>query len=174
MNSQIPLFELKTLSYANLIQQVCNELNGEKIKPEKIVLQDVPKFSSIRCICGNNQNIGELVTCTCCHCRLHAKCIDENDLIKNEKNFKCPFCLLQTEGIDPFKELTLWIEDIDNELRSMHRIVQEASKIEDQIDDISKQLGINFTVSKNYNQMIASLSNKMQELMIHVNKLENI
>ena len=81
---------------------------------------------------------------------------------------------MQTEGIDPFKELSLWIEDIDSELRDIHHIIQEASNLEDQIDDISKQLGMNFAISKNYNQMISSLSNKIQELMIHINKLEKI
>lgn len=174
MNSHMPLFELKALAYTNLIQAIYHGDSNKNNKNEKSVIEDIPNFSSIRCICGNNENFGELVICSFCHCRLHANCIDQNDLIKSGNNYKCPFCLLQTEGIDPFKELSLWIEDIDSELRDIHHIIQEASNLEDQIDDISKQLGMNFAISKNYNQMISSLSNKIQELMIHINKLEKI
>ncbi|KAH0789743.1 PHD-finger family protein [Histomonas meleagridis] len=170
-------FELKALAFANLIENVSS---GQKsTRPENIPNdnQEIPLYTTIRCICGSNENSGKLVVCSCCHCRLHANCLDSVAL-RNPNNFKCPFCLLQNDGVDPFRELTLWIDEIDSELRDIHGLVQDASGIEDQINELTKHFAIQHDYQyqimrsqNNYRQLSNALSHKMQEILQHITKL---
>ena len=176
-SSLLSPFELKALAFANLIENLSSGKKSIKTENNPKINQEVPLYTTIRCICGNNENLGKLVVCSCCHCRLHANCID-NVALRNLSNFKCPFCLLQTDCIDPFRELTLWIDEIDSELRDIHRLVQEASRIEDQINDLTKHFAMQHEYpmqmmrpQNNYHQLSNTLSHKMQEILQHITKL---
>lgn len=122
-------FEQKTREFTDLVRNIADgrigyvDETGGDIQPGT----EIPEFSAIRCICGHNVNEGEMIPCHDCHCFMHAKCIDHP--VGQRGTFRCPFCLLLVEGIDPFKELSGWIESVDSELKKLHKHVNEASQL---------------------------------------------
>jgi hypothetical protein len=125
-------FELHALAFADLIERVAagqTASSAPSSPPEPP--SDLPLFSSIRCICGENENVGELIQCHDCHCFLHLRCIDQQ--AQRSGNFRCPFCALQLDGVDPFRELHGFIDGILVELKSLHGLISEATSIEAQI-----------------------------------------
>ena len=141
-SQQITEFELRALAFADLIETVASgATQSEMSEPEGEQRQKLPLFSTIRCICGNNENRGELIPCQVCHCYLHAGCVDKQQL-KRGANFRCPFCRLQLDGVDPFKELSNWVGQIDDELKRLHQMISEAMSYENQLA-AGNSLGMN-------------------------------
>ena len=129
----ITQFELYALAFADMIDNITRGPNPADAKaPVRLPRQELPPFSTIRCICGNNENRGKLVCCHECHCYLHEDCVDQQQL-KRGPHFRCPFCRLQLDGVDPFRELTNWISQIDDELKSIYVQIGEAEQLESQI-----------------------------------------
>jgi hypothetical protein len=56
--------------------------------------------------------------------------------------------------MDPFMELTIWVQGIDRELRLIHRLVSEASALDAQLRDAAS-----LPVSVNDYQMIGQMMN---------------
>jgi hypothetical protein len=125
-------FELRALAFADLIERITS---GETASPPPPSPQepsnDLPLFSSIRCICGENENVTELIQCHDCHCFLHRRCMDK--LYPRSSTFRCPFCALQLDGVDPFREVRGFIDSILTELKTLHGLVSEAASTERQI-----------------------------------------
>jgi hypothetical protein len=74
-----------------------------------------------------------------------------------------PFCSLQIDGVDPFRELIRWIETIAGELTALQTRVTDAGAIESQIyDSGSRQRALQLRNSlakaiQDINQQIANL-----------------
>lgn len=172
-------FEWSALSYSAIASMVA-EGRSCVHSPTPAESTDLPLFSIIRCICGNNENKGELIQCHSCHSYLHAKCVDPGQ--KNRSNFKCPFCRLQLDGIDPFRDLSGWIQNIDNELKTIYHLVNEASNLEQQYLSQSQHMSLGMgdynnpgymRNPNNAQQVRNTLSRKMQEIIQHISALTN-
>ena len=131
-------FELKALAFADMIMaEANNEIQDEdfyadtKTKEHKV---ELPAYEAIRCVCNNNQQQnGPLILCTSCSCYLHRDCVDPVE-IQNPNTYKCPFCRLKIDGVDPFKDLKTWIDKIDTELKTIHDLFTDAVGCENQLD----------------------------------------
>ena len=122
MENNITEFELTSLAFAYLIQlEAGNEDIFNQDYEEKI--EKLGPFETIRCICGNNINNGDLIQCHECKSFLHRECVEFP--LKKNQSFRCPFCKLQLEGIDPFRELTSWVELKNSEISSIHHLIEE-------------------------------------------------
>lgn len=129
----ITQFELHALAFADMIESIANNSSSPEVRPPpREQRAELPPFSTIRCICGNNEHRGQLVCCHECHCYLHSGCVDPQQL-KRGANFRCPFCRLQLDAVDPFRELINWIGSIDDELRRIHSLIAEAAAFENRI-----------------------------------------
>ena len=130
---QITDFELRALAFADLIETVAKgSAQPEPYQAQREKRQEIPLFNTIRCICGNNEDKGELIQCQVCHCFLHAGCIDKQQQ-KRGANFRCPFCRLSLDGVDPFRELSNWVGQIDDQLKRLHQLISEAMNYENQL-----------------------------------------
>jgi hypothetical protein len=132
---QITDFELRALAFADLLERIIEN----SAQPDSASAPDsptnIPLFSTIRCICGHNENHGELVQCHDCHCYLHLSCIDRP--LRRGGNLRCPFCALQLDGIDLFHELRGMVDSFLTKMRTLHTLVSEAASIESQMVNLS-------------------------------------
>jgi hypothetical protein len=132
----ISSFDLHALAFADLIERTAaGSLPPPPSPPPPEPAHQLPLYSAIRCICGNNENKGELVSCHDCHCYLHANCVDRQP--KRNPTFRCPFCRLHLDGVDPFRDLTTTVEALTSELTSVHALITEATSLEAQIAGLS-------------------------------------
>jgi hypothetical protein len=176
-DDEVSDFDLHALAFADLIER---ELNGETA-PDAISAPlkrpPLPAFTSIRCICGKNENIGDLMQCHDCHCFLHAACIDRP--AARPSAFRCPFCRIGLDAIDPFQELTTWIDIIANELKVLHSIATDAVNIEHHLAEFGSQMPLGdyspYMVGPRSNQshLRTSLAVAVQDLEKHINILLN-
>ncbi|OHT15731.1 PHD-finger family protein [Tritrichomonas foetus] len=142
-------FELKALAFADLIMAEANESPSASKIHEDEPNKSLPHYKTIRCICGDNQPTNrDLLPCPLCHCYLHRDCLDPVEI--SSANFKCQFCRLQLEGIDPFRELRSWIGAVDSELRSVHNLVTNAANYESQL--YSSNMGNDYSMQNMRNR----------------------
>jgi hypothetical protein len=98
--------------------------------------------------------------------------------MKRGTAFRCPFCRIQLDGIDPFRELTSWVETIDRELRVIHRLVSEASSRENQLMNCGSAMPMNEfqmrTSRTNLAQNRSNLNRTLQEIHQRVMVLTNL
>lgn len=161
-------FDLTSLAFADLI---LGEIMPEYATEEKAAPKtQLGPFETIRCICGKNDCTGDLIQCSECHCYLHRDCVE----LPNRRNstFKCPFCHLQLDGIDPFRELRTWIEEKDNDIKVIHRILTEASQLDAKIQTsgFESQYGGNMRSSSN-NVMRQNLQRTIQDVIERIRNL---
>jgi hypothetical protein len=174
----ISQFDLNALAFADLIERT---VGSPKLLPDSPPPseppEELPLYSTIRCICGNNENAGELVSCHDCHCYLHAACIDRQS--KRGPNFRCPFCRLQLDGVDPFRELTTLVDSMASELRSVHGLISEAASLEAQIANLNgggigmpeyPMIGMR-SQRGNVAQLRSALARIIQEVIQHINSI---
>ena len=128
-------FDLTSLAFADLI---VSEINADPstIEPAKEEPKLAP-FARIRCICGNNDVGGELIQCSECQSYLHKECVELPN--KRTTQYRCPFCKLQQDGTDPFRELKMWIEEKDNEIKSIHNLLTEACKLDHTVHELTNE-----------------------------------
>lgn len=174
-------FELRALAFADLIEDVVRQQSSAAVvqlqQPEPN--QELAKYDTIRCICGNNDNTGELVRCPVCHCYLHIGCVEQQNL-RRGAGFKCPFCRLQLDGVDPFRDLRNWVNE---ELKTIHRLIDmivEVSTLESQLASgmmggpefvgIAQVRGVSRT---NPGQLRQMLARKVQEIKQSLLNLTN-
>jgi hypothetical protein len=168
-------FELRALAFADLIERIASGEPASSPPPSPPEpSSDLPLFSSVRCICGENENTGELIQCHDCHCFLHGRCMDR--LYPRSSTFRCPFCALQLDGVDPFREVRGFIDSILAELKTLHGLVSEAASTERQISAMEYGMmqasmirGQRPTVS----QLRATLNRVMQDISQHTAALAN-
>jgi hypothetical protein len=157
---QLSQFELRALAFADLIDRISNE-EGLSLVSSPPPPTELPSYSTVRCICGQHENRGELIQCSDCDCYLHLECVDHS--LRQNPHFRCPFCSLQIDGVDPFRELMRWIEMITGELTALQTAVTEAGAIESQIYDSGPRqrvLPLRSSLAKaiqDINQQIANL-----------------
>ena len=166
-NSAITPFELKALAFADLI---LSEVDDSDFTPNSInppETNDLPAYKTIRCICGDNQPTNrELFSCPNCHCFLHKDCLDPVDI--NNPNFKCQFCRLMLDGIDPFRDLKTWIGNVDSELRAIHNLVVNTSNYENQ--QYSSGLGNEYPYQNMRNRQSGNM-NVRNQLKVNYNEI---
>lgn len=87
---------------------------------------------NIRCICNddNPKNNTDLIQCRDCHNFLHERCMQNIQYDTN--NLICPFCCLLERGIDQFTELKKYIKYVEQEIKTVHELVDEANTIEEE------------------------------------------
>jgi hypothetical protein len=174
----ISSLDLHALAFADLIERTAGGCSQPPPSPAPAEpAQELPLYSTIRCICGNNENKGELVSCHDCHCYLHANCIDRRP--KHGPAFRCPFCRLHLDGIDPFRDLTTAVEALASELRSVHGLITEATSLEAQIASLSggsmampecPMVGMR-TQRENVAQLRGALARIIQEISQHITNI---
>ena len=163
-------FELTSLAFADLI---VSEINSDPSTIEQP--KDEPKlapFETIRCICGNNELNGELIQCSECQCYLHRDCVE----LPNRRitQYKCPFCRLQLDGIDPFRELKTWIEEKDTEIKGIHNLLTEASQIDQKIHQSTfDSFGAPNVRNQNITVMRQNLNRNLQDAIERIRNLAN-
>lgn len=130
------LFQI--LSFTSLIQKEIEKRQNSYIEtPEhnneqEEEPQSVSRMKTIRCICNvdNQLNGSSLVQCRNCHYFLHESCMKK--IQYNTNNLFCPFCRLTQNGVDQFTELKEYIKTVENEIKTVHDMLDEASIIEQQ------------------------------------------
>jgi hypothetical protein len=128
-------------------------------------------FSTLRCICGDNENRGELVQCHDCHCFLHAVCLES--LPCESPNLRCPFCTLQLEGADPFRDLRTWVNAALSELKVLCGLIGEGSAIDTQVRlaAVGPDYGLPLTPAMHaQRQNVPHLMNALQRTVNEINQ----
>jgi hypothetical protein len=163
-SDHISQFELRALAFADLIERVINDdVTSASPSPPSRPSTDLTPFSTIRCICGAQTNAGDLVQCHDCHCYLHSECLDR--VFQRTGQFRCPFCAIQLDGTDPFRELGRWLNVIVDNLKTLHTRVTEAGIIESQLSGSGPRQGTM--------QLKNSLSRAIQEINENIAVLVN-
>ncbi|OHS98824.1 hypothetical protein TRFO_01895 [Tritrichomonas foetus] len=127
---------IQIMGFANLImREVDKRQNPHERKPvlnQAKIKQtcSLPKYRRIRCICGcdESDDIRKLIECPLCHCFLHIECIKKIGM--TNKNFKCPFCQLISNGKDQFCLLKEYIQNVQNEYKKIHDLLKKAKNYE--------------------------------------------
>ena len=163
-------FELTSLAFADLIY---SEINADpsSIEPTKEEPKLAP-FARIRCICGNNDVGGELIQCSECQSYLHRECVELPN--KRTTGYRCPFCKLQQDGIDPFRELKSWIDEKDNEIKSIHTLLTEACQLNHKIHAAQYEAYPPQTMrNQNVSMLRQTLNRNLQEAIDRIRNLSN-
>ena len=87
------------------------------------------------------------------------------------RNFKCPFCVLQVDGLDPFHELRQWIEQVNQDLRTLSQITAQASELEVQI--LSQPPGSYGEYNSRATQARSQLLKRLQEAASRIQALSS-
>ena len=161
-------FELASLAFADIVDR---EINGETEQD----LENKEKHLSngtIRCICGKTECKGELIQCSECQCYLHKDCLELTN--QRTSGYRCPFCKLQLDGVDPFRELKMWIDDKDSEIKNVHKLLTDASQIDQKIrqssyDSYGPRMGTQNTALLRQN-----LQTTLQEVIERIRNLSSV
>lgn len=164
MNEYITQYELTSLAFADLIEQ---ELHPEQYSEEANTdrkTHELAPHESLRCVCGKTYVTGELIQCHDCQCYLHKDCIECPP--KRLSSFRCPFCRMQIDGIDPFKDLNTWIEEKDQEIKAIHKLFEDLNREEFKLNS-----EMQFTGRNQASGSIATMSRIAAEVTEKLNKL---
>ena len=162
----IDSFELTSLAFADLItSEIKNETEEKTEKEEK----KLGPFETIRCICGKNDETGTLIKCSECQCYQHRDCIELNN--RRGQTYKCPFCRLQLDGADPFRELKTWIEEKDNEIKNVHHLLSEVAQLDAKLQASSYDAYGASMRGQNTNAIRQNLTRNMHEVIQKIREL---
>lgn len=161
-------FELFSLAFADL---VTSEINNEKTENVDICDKKLGPFETIRCICGKNEESGALIQCSECQCYQHRDCIELNT--RRGGTYKCPFCRLQLDGVDPFRELKTWIEEKDTEIKNVHHLLSEVAQLDAKIQASAYDAYGASLRGQNINMLRQSLTRNMQEAIQKIRELSS-
>lgn len=102
--------------------------------------ESIYRKKKIRCICGEDvpKNNTDLIQCQDCENFLHESCM--RDIQYDTNNLVCPFCRLLENGRDQFSELKEYIKFVEQEIKTIHDLVNEANSIEqDYLKDLKNK-----------------------------------
>ena len=143
--NEIPDFNSRLASFSYLVNNIIETNNDSMIEKSKNKSEKNSKKKNnenyeIRCICSNNNpdTKKKLIKCPDCQYYLHEDCFIESDL----KDFTCPFCRLQIDGVDQFSLLKNYMGSVANEVQEISLVLDIASSIErnsSMPDNVKKQ-----------------------------------
>jgi hypothetical protein len=86
-------------------------------------------------------------------------------------NLRCPFCTLQLDGVDPFRDLRTWVDSLLGQLKVLHGLVGEAASIESQIAMVAPGVEIGMpSVIRARGQNVAGLRNNLSRTIQDINQ----
>ena len=163
-------FDLKALGFADLILHIKNSYADQEEHLEQPQTK-IPEFNSVRCVCGNSDKTDNMIQCHECECFLHRSCLDNPPF--NSKNFKCPFCKLQSDGIDPFYELNGWIESMNGDIKALYQLISQASSLENQLKQIPQQQMMGMNYRRGSMQLIEQLGLRVSDIITKIQQIAN-
>lgn len=127
------LFQI--LGFTKLIQDEIekreNHFQEDHIQTfDQIENESTYKRKKIRCMCNDDvpKSNTNLIQCQVCQNFLHESCM--RDIQYDTNNLICPICRLSERGIDQFSELKEYIKFVEQEIKTIHDLVNEANSIE--------------------------------------------